>query len=392
MNRYITLIAIIITVLFMTVPASALELDMTEIGFPIDKIEMHGFFSQGYMKSTNNDLYGDSRDGTLDLRDFGVNFSGNLTDDLRLAAQFTGYSLGEQGGDKINLHYGYADYRLVDALGFRLGRVRVPSGLYNETRDIDMVRTHVFMPQSVYPEEYRDYYASADAFVTYGGVDMESLGFLSYQGHVGRLINDDDPVSDVPLSMRAQGLENNVFTDGHSAGAQLLWETPVQGLRTGWTWRRIDNNMSSEFTIPGVGTFPVHTPIKNVSLQVWSLEYVIDRLTLMSEYSYVSIDSVPNFTGWYAGADYALTDKFSIGGNYSRYSLERGARPGINPEDIYGHQNTVSVYGKYDITANWLIKAQVDMNRGLARYQGFSRSADDELESMLFSVKTTWSF
>ncbi|MBN2841854.1 MAG: hypothetical protein JXM68_02125, partial [Sedimentisphaerales bacterium] len=161
---------------------------------------------------------------------------------------------------------------------------------------------------------------------------------------------------------------------------------------TGWTWRRIDNNMSSEFTIPGVGTFPVNTPVKNGSLQVWSVEYVIDRLTLMSEYSYFSLDSVPNFTGWYAGADYALTDKFSIGGNYSRYALERGARDDINPEDIYGHQNTVSVYGKYDITANWLVKAQVDMNRGLARYQGFSRSADDELESMLFSVKTTWSF
>ncbi|MBN2843740.1 MAG: hypothetical protein JXM68_11645, partial [Sedimentisphaerales bacterium] len=233
MNKYIIKIALVFTALLVAVPASALELDMTEIGFPIEKIEMHGFFSQGYMKSTNSDLYGDSRDGTLDLRDFGVNFSGYLTEDILLAAQFTGYSVGEQGGDKINLHYGLVDYSFADYLGFRIGRVRVPSGLYNETRDIDMVRTHIFMPQSIYPEEYRDYYASADAFVTYGAVDLETLGFLSYQGHIGRLVNNDDPVSDVPLSMRASGLENNVFTDGHSAGAQLLWETPVQGLRTG---------------------------------------------------------------------------------------------------------------------------------------------------------------
>ncbi|MBN2841857.1 MAG: hypothetical protein JXM68_02140, partial [Sedimentisphaerales bacterium] len=149
MYRTMMKMALVFAGLCLAVPVSAIELDTTEIGFPIEKVQMHGFFSQGFMKSSNNDVYEGSRDGSFDMREYGVNFSGNLTDELLLAAQIMGYSLGGQGGDEIFLHYGLADYRVNDNFGIRAGRMRIPAGLYNETRDIDMVRKSVILPQNV---------------------------------------------------------------------------------------------------------------------------------------------------------------------------------------------------------------------------------------------------
>ncbi|MBN2064616.1 MAG: hypothetical protein JW745_07415 [Sedimentisphaerales bacterium] len=392
MNKYITKIAMVLAALFMAVPVFAIELDTTEIGFPIEKIEMHGFFAQGYMKSSNNSIFGESHDGTLDLRDFGVNFSGYLTEDILLAVQFMGYSLGDQGGDKINLHYGIFDYNYSDQLGFRAGRVRVPLGLYNETRDIDMLRTSIFLPQSIYPETSRDYFASTDAVSLYGGFDLDVLGFLSYQTHIGKLINDDDLTSDLTYTFRGLGFYDIHYENGNSAGAQLLWDTPLQGLRAAWSWRRIDNTAIGTVEVPGVGPLEIPITVTNHCNQVWSVEYQIDKLTLSAETSRVTIDGLPDATGWYAGANYEITEKFSLGGNYSRYAYDRGNLSGTNPDLMNGFQNTVSLYGKYNITPSWVVKAQVDMNRGTALNQNFSRSVGDELESMLFAVKTSWSF
>ncbi len=385
-NRYMKIITFIAAALLFADTAVAIEIDMEPIGFPIEKIDVHGFFGQGYMVSTNNNVYGDTKTGTLDLRDFGMNFSGNLTEDIRLSVQFAGYSLGGQGGDQINLHYGYFDYRMIDEFGIRLGRVRVPAGLYNETRDIDMLRTSVFLPQSVYPEYYRDYFASADLVCAYGGLDLENLGFLSYQSYVGTVPASEDPTSDVPYYMDGLGLTDTKINHGRTYGAQLLWDTPIEGLRTSWTWRRTDITISSVAQTP-YGPFRMMFPVDNNATQVWSAEYQVDKLTLMGEYSHTRIDSVPNYYGWYGGANYELTDKLAVGGCYSRFSTED---PG---SDLMANfQNSVSLYGKYNITDTWLVKGQIDMSRGSAYSQGLERSANDKVSNTMFSIKTSWSF
>ena len=375
----------------------SIDFDLKDTGSPIEEVQLHAFFSQGFMKSNNNNVFGESKDGTFDLREFGFNFSGNINPSVMLAAQFMGYSLGDQGDDQLNLHYGLIDINLNEAVGFRIGRVRVAAGLYNETRDIDMLRNSVFLPQSIYPEILRDYFASADALAIYGGFDLDDLGYLSYQAHIGKLTNSKDRYSDLPFLIRgSSGIIVDDLKDGRSSGGHIKWDTPINGLRCAWSWRRVDNTISfkpTTFSTPGgdiVVTPPTITADDYVN-EIWSIEYEINSLTLKSELSHQTEDGKPDTTGWYVGADYDLNEKFAFGGNYSRWSIERGSSYG-DIDMLYGFSNSVSFFGKYNINDNWLIKAQLDFMRGIGRNQGMVATRNDEVDNILFSIKTTLSF
>jgi len=385
-------IAIAIMVLMPAV-VLAIDVDLSEIGFPVETVEVHGFFSQGYMKSSNNNVYSNSHEGTFNLRDFGVNFSGYITDDIRLAAQFMGYSLGELGKDHVNLHYGYADYSPMDEIGIRLGRLRVPAGLYNETRDIDMLRTSIFLPQSVYPEVYRDFFASVDAGSIYGNFDLNDWGTLSYSAHVGNLVNDEDPASDLPFMYNGSlGATNGYFTGGKSAGAQLVWDTPLDGLKLSWTLRRIDNIYIADWPLTFVAP-KLHAEMDNFATQIWSYEYTLGKLIFNGEFCFMRERSNPLASGWYMGLDYELTDKLSIGANYSTYMNEKGGvfYKGTRDDDFRNYEDTISTYCAYDIADNWVVKGQVDFNRGTGRHRATMLPGDEE-RSILFSFKTSWSF
>jgi hypothetical protein len=52
-----------------------------------------------------------------------------------------------------------ADYRWRNGLGFRAGIIRQAHGLYNETREIDMLRTAILLPEGVYAENTRDFFS-----------------------------------------------------------------------------------------------------------------------------------------------------------------------------------------------------------------------------------------
>ena len=93
--------------------------------------------------------------------------------------------LGDNGSPQIDfglMDYGFNlsdDYRL----GIRAGRVRVPYGLYNDTRDVAFTRPSILVPQSIYYEGSRNLTISADGFLVYvqsnkpwGNLNLELMG------------------------------------------------------------------------------------------------------------------------------------------------------------------------------------------------------------------------
>jgi hypothetical protein len=52
--------------------------------------------------------------------------------------------------------------------GWTVGRFKIPHGLYNETRDLDVTRTEVFLPMSVYSTRLRDVYLAVNGAEVYG--------------------------------------------------------------------------------------------------------------------------------------------------------------------------------------------------------------------------------
>ena len=164
-------------------PGVALCAEFPEILW--EKFDVHGFLSQGFLLSEHNNFYADTEDGTFQFNETGVNFLTNLTDRLHVGMQLFSRDLGDISNNEILLDWAYGDYRWKDEFGIRAGKIKVPYGLYNETRDIDAVRTGIFLPQSIYAETERDLFNSAYGIDVYGYLDLKSWGYLSYQAQYG---------------------------------------------------------------------------------------------------------------------------------------------------------------------------------------------------------------
>lgn len=105
-------------------------------------VQIHGFISQGYLYSDDNNFYADTENGTPKFNELCINFASDVTDRLKMGVQLFRRNLGEFGGD-VELDWGYASYLLRDWVGIRAGRMKIQHGLYNHVRDVDFTRTSV---------------------------------------------------------------------------------------------------------------------------------------------------------------------------------------------------------------------------------------------------------
>ena len=65
-------------------------------------VDIHGFISQGFIKSTGNNYLGETLDGEWEFTETGINFATELTDDLRVGAQLFARDLGPLGNMVID--------------------------------------------------------------------------------------------------------------------------------------------------------------------------------------------------------------------------------------------------------------------------------------------------
>src|SRR5208337_1621442 len=150
-------------------------------------VAIHGFVSQGFAyTNTNNWLTMNTSHGSAAYTDFGVNVSTNVTDKLRVGAQFYDRNLGKLGQYHPSLDWAVADYRCKSWFGIRAGKVKTTLGLYTDTQDLDFLRTFALLPQSVYPTDIRDATIAHTGGDIYGDVSLKrGLGDLSYTAYVG---------------------------------------------------------------------------------------------------------------------------------------------------------------------------------------------------------------
>jgi len=204
-------------------------------------VQFGGFISQGFLASSANDYLGNTSNGTFDFREYALNAS-YAKGAWRIGAQAFGQKLGDYGNDKIKLDWAMVDYQPWQWLGFRAGRVKLPRGLYNEALDLDSVRPFILLPQSIYDNRLRDFNASFDGAMAYGNISLQRFGSLDYRIYYG----------DTPMSVKS-GASDFFNTDSSFPnltiginsliGGTLFWNTPVNGLRAGYsetTFKNLD--------------------------------------------------------------------------------------------------------------------------------------------------------
>lgn len=101
---------------------------------------------------------------------------------LRIGVQARYFLLGNLG-NSITLDWAAADYKVDDKFGMRFGKVKTPSGLFNEIQDIDPSYLWALLPQSIYPITSRNSLLAHYGGVGYGTIKLgQSLGRLEYRG------------------------------------------------------------------------------------------------------------------------------------------------------------------------------------------------------------------
>jgi hypothetical protein len=283
----------------LALPGLARAEDASDGSSPLG-IEIHGFVSQGFIKSTsNNYLAEDSKKGSFEFSEVGINFSKQLTDRMRVGLQLFTHDLGPLGNYRTRFDWFYLDYRFWDFLGVRAGRTKLPFGLYNENNDIDAARVPVLLPQSVYPVSNRDFLLAQTGGELYGIVPLASAGSLEYRLYGGAIFYDTADATSTLSNVRGP----------YIFGARLMWQAPVEGLQLGASAQRLRLDGDAVFSaaqiaqlqmggqLPSDFSGPLEFQIP-ATLAVASVEYSAHDLLLASEYSrwWVNLTStVPSF-------------------------------------------------------------------------------------------------
>lgn len=365
-------------------------------------MELHAFVSQGLILSAKNEYLANSKSGSLEFSEVGFNLTKPLPENLRLGVQLFAHDLGPFGNFAPQFDWYYLDWRPRDWFGIRVGRLKMPFGLYNELNDIDAARVPILLPQSIYQADHREYLFALAGGELYGDVQLGEAGSLEVRAYGGTLPGQ--------LPGSKPGLTVTRSAVPYVYGARLLWSTPLEGLVAGFSAQavRFDWDVTLDPALvsllepagllPSGLTYPMLVQLR-VPRWVASLQYAAHDLDFSAEYSrwtgqfYSPAPALfpPHIVNerYYAMASYHLASWFTPGVYYSGYF--------VNVEDRHGRENyqhDLAVTTRYDLTHHWLFKLEGHLMFGTAALDNKQLNGGAEQKTLaptwgVLLVKTT---
>lgn len=361
----LTAVLLLSGLIFFSVPVSAVSL------FDVD---IHGFISQGYIYSDEyNYLVNNSTDGSLEYNEIGINFSKKLTDRLHLGLQLFSRDLGDISNNKVTLDWAYGDYRWKDWLGLRAGRIKLPVGLYNEIRDMDLLRTSIIMPQGIYRDLLRETSNAANGAGLYGNIYLGPVGSLNYQFIGGALFADSESGQEKYTNYLGKGLatQNGESEFDTVYSGSLCWDTPLHGLLLGYSnyMGKLRSPILISDRVPVLGGTTAVAEYDWV-VHILSAEYTWSNLVLSFEYYMIDrelesamINSDTTGLSYYFAASYRFSDWFTLGAYYSTYYPDKDNKDGDNLAtyglpDHSAWERDLAVTFRFDLSQYWVFKLE----------------------------------
>ncbi len=323
-------------------------------------IQVHGFASQGFAVSGNNNyLTMRTSEGSFAMTDGGINATARITRNLRVGAQLYVRNIGTLGEWRPIIDWAVADYKAKDWLVFRGGKVKTVFGLYNDSQDMEALHTWAILPQSIYSLDLRSSTIAHMGGDVAGEIALpENMGSLSYTVFSGR--RSDDKWG----GYRNVTLQNGVRMDtvrGWMAGGDLRWTKVNPGITVGFSRLEMPFQGIGKLTaFPLPVTFDVHA-----KAYIFYADYMRGNLHLNAEYSRGSglakITGVPGtpevsepLLGWYVSAAYRVSSHLELGTYHSRYisNVDKGW------DDPANHIYDQVITARFDINRYWSVKAE----------------------------------
>lgn len=252
----------------------------------------HGFAMLGYIGTTGNNFYGDTRNGgDVDYYEAGLNAYIQPRPDLSLSGQLLARKAGDTEDNLARVDYAFIDYQPFNSgaarFGLRAGRIRNPLGFYNETRDVVFTRPSILLPQSTYFEGtgIRELVFSSDGIQAYSSLDHGA-------GHTELKINlsRDQEASSQTRENFSSGLPSGFAVSDMELGSpifiQLLHE--MDGGRKRLALSYVDTQLKASVT--SALTPPLQADI-DLELYILSAQYNAEKWSLTGEYSLSSSET-----------------------------------------------------------------------------------------------------
>jgi hypothetical protein len=355
-------------------------------------VQLHGFVSQGGILSTGNEYLAKSKRGSAEFFEAGLNVTHELDSNFRVGLQIFARDLGAVGNYAPTIDWAYIDYRYRPWLGLRFGRVKAGLGLYNQNYDVDVAHTTILLPQSLYDLQFRDVLNAVNGAMVYGNLELGGAGSLDYMVFGGNVILN---------------IQNINYDVKYAAGAFVSWQTPITGLRVAGH-ARLAAFTGSQPLPPGAPS-----PTLEIDFPEWrmfggSIEYANESITATAEYTTwrSPVDYTPDLAPdsevldhrAYLQLQWRATERLSLS-VYESIFLPKGktqGAPEVDSSDPGNHQYDTALSLRYDVTPNWLVKAEAHYIDGNANVDlalnGAASRADLEDKWMVFLAKTTVAF
>lgn len=346
-----------------------------------ENININAFATQSFVYSPDNPFAGEEN-GSFNFRDFVLNGSWQLNDQVRFSGQVINRTLGQISKSKTNIDFLLADLTLLNkqdyTLGLRLGRVKTPFGFYNSARDIPSTRPGVYVPQSTYFENYRDLLISSDGVHLYYDA-FHDLGDFHVQLYRGKR-----PASEEEFEQYAPGFDGS--GDYRNSGLSITFAPNIESDLT-FNISVLDSKSSIDGVVPYAGP-PSFTPqslnttVKFDGLfKLIGVQYQVNDWLFTSEF--VSVDSYStldtdlgrfvdsNITSqgfylqaeWFADARYSLMTRFDTFYTDTADKDGEASQSGTNPAyNFYGKGITLGA--RWFINRNLSLTTEISKNRG----------------------------
>jgi hypothetical protein len=326
-------------------------------------IEVHGFATQGFLYSSNNNyLSTKSSSGSLQWTDGAISFSDSLTDNLRVGIQLHMYQLGQLGGPNLQVDWASGDYRVNDYFGFRAGKVKTPIGLFNDSQDVDAVFLWILLPQSAYPIDNKSFYLTHLGGELYGGLPLgRHAGKLNYRAYAG--YNSLDLNGGYIKQAGDEGLVFTTAPGGKTYGGDLRWDAPLTGLTVGASAlvQSLDGTLvGGSLRVPGAFAYAPYAQFQKGKFY-FAGEYRRQPVDFSIIIGPDAFQSNADQRIWFAMASYRLSKNVHVGSYYSHW-VDKAAdttQPGNYSKDW-------ALSGRYDFNAYFYGKIEGHFLHGTA--------------------------
>ncbi len=329
-----------------------------------EDFQIHGFLTQGYVKTTANSFFGDSQNGSFDFRELGVNASYRYNPHLMASAQLLSRTAGNMYDGSLSLDYGQLDFTPYSTeygrFGAIIGRFKNPGGFFNDTRDVASTRPSIFVPQVIYWDRVRNMVLSNDGAMLYADLhqDLHSIYLHFFAGKTP--IDENVEKSYLPAQY-----DPNLEQRGLTKGGRLLyeWDGGLLRLALSGATLNLDGEMAGGFLS---GSIDINFWIASIQYNRGPWSFTLEYMNEPIEYDgFMGLMDVGDTTidGYYLQGNYRLSADWEVlmryeEGHYDKHDQD-GSHvniPGIPAYNHYARMLTIGLL--WEPTENLMLRAE----------------------------------